>query len=259
MANINLKDGNGITFSLSTSGNTLTINIDKNELNSILADLADDPNSEIKKILDSSNSLDTRIDALADRIEAIETVLLNENTTNPTMTRNDTWLKVLADRITGIENAVVDDEPHSTWDTDTITWKDTSALIEYYAGVLDDNLEAKLIGKSSDASSANTIYGAKNYSTSKDHSHSNKSTLDTYNQTNADIKAAIEAKHSHSNKSTLDDVSTTWVRDLIISKYDGTKDTNDFGVIDWGTKGPGDTNNTVNTNARIFIKYEASK
>ena len=44
---------------------------------------------------------------------------------------------------------------------------------------------------------------------SKKHSHSNKSLLDSYDQTNANIKDAVNKKHSHSNKSLLDSYTQT--------------------------------------------------
>ena len=40
--------------------------------------------------------------------------------------------------------------------------------------------------------------------TSARHTHSNKSLLDTYTQTEADLASAVEQKHSHSNKAVLD-------------------------------------------------------
>lgn len=39
------------------------------------------------------------------------------------------------------------------------------------------------------------------------HSHLNKTLLDTYDQTNADLKAAVEQKHTHENKTTLDKIT----------------------------------------------------
>lgn len=46
------------------------------------------------------------------------------------------------------------------------------------------------------------------------HSHLNKTLLDTYDQTNADLKAAVEQKHTHENKATLDKITednlTAW-------------------------------------------------
>lgn len=41
------------------------------------------------------------------------------------------------------------------------------------------------------------------------HTHSNKSLLDTYNQTNSDLTDAVDKKHSHSNKSLLDTYDQT--------------------------------------------------
>lgn len=46
------------------------------------------------------------------------------------------------------------------------------------------------------------------------HSHLNKTLLDTYDQTNADLKDAVAKKHSHDNKATLDKITednlTAW-------------------------------------------------
>lgn len=46
------------------------------------------------------------------------------------------------------------------------------------------------------------------------HTHSNKALLDTYDQTNANIKSAVDKAHEHSNKATLDKVTedklTAW-------------------------------------------------
>lgn len=64
--------------------------------------------------------------------------------------------------------------------------------------VTEDNLDTALKEKLNAASEGN-------------HSHSNKALLDTYDQTNADIKAAIMAKHSHSNQTTLDSVTAAKV------------------------------------------------
>ena len=48
-----------------------------------------------------------------------------------------------------------------------------------------------------------------NSTASSNHSHSNKSLLDTYDQTNANIKDAVAKKHSHSNKTVLDGISAS--------------------------------------------------
>ena len=50
----------------------------------------------------------------------------------------------------------------------------------------------------------------------KAHTHSNKSLLDTYDQTNANISDAVSKKHSHSNASVLDGISSSDV-----SAWDG--------------------------------------
>lgn len=44
----------------------------------------------------------------------------------------------------------------------------------------------------------------------KKHSHSNKALLDTYDQTNANIKDAVTKKHSHSNKTILDNTTASY-------------------------------------------------
>lgn len=46
--------------------------------------------------------------------------------------------------------------------------------------------------------------------TSARHTHSNKTLLDTYDQTNANIKAAITNKHTHSNKTILDNTTASF-------------------------------------------------
>lgn len=46
--------------------------------------------------------------------------------------------------------------------------------------------------------------------TSARHSHSNKALLDTYDQTNANIKDAVTKKHSHSNKTVLDNTTASY-------------------------------------------------
>lgn len=50
-----------------------------------------------------------------------------------------------------------------------------------------------------------------NASAQGNHSHSNKELLDTYDQTNADIKDAVSKKHSHDNKDVLDGISAVRV------------------------------------------------
>lgn len=45
------------------------------------------------------------------------------------------------------------------------------------------------------------------------HSHNNKALLDTYDQTNANIKDAVSKKHSHSNSSVLDGITSQNVSD----------------------------------------------
>lgn len=42
----------------------------------------------------------------------------------------------------------------------------------------------------------------------KAHEHANKALLDTYDQTNADIKDAVSKKHSHANAAELDKIAT---------------------------------------------------
>lgn len=48
-----------------------------------------------------------------------------------------------------------------------------------------------------------------NASASANHSHSNKALLDTYDQTNANIKDAVSKKHSHSNQTVLNGISAS--------------------------------------------------
>jgi hypothetical protein len=71
-------------------------------------------------------------------------------------------------------------------------------------GQTGDNVQALLDDLSSQIgtiiSQITTLQGAS-------HTHSNKSLLDSYNQTNTDLADAVSMKHSHSNKSTLDKLS----------------------------------------------------
>ena len=57
----------------------------------------------------------------------------------------------------------------------------------------------------------------------KKHEHSNKSLLDTYTQTNANIADAVSKKHSHSNKTVLDSITqaqvTSWNENSFTSDY----------------------------------------
>ena len=57
----------------------------------------------------------------------------------------------------------------------------------------------------------------------KVHEHANKALLDTYDQTNADIKDAVSKKHSHANAAELDKIATgdkaKW--DATSTKVDG--------------------------------------
>ena len=49
-----------------------------------------------------------------------------------------------------------------------------------------------------------------NANTAARHSHGNKTLLDTYNQTNENIKDAVTKKHSHSNKTVLDNTTESY-------------------------------------------------
>lgn len=55
----------------------------------------------------------------------------------------------------------------------------------------------------------------------KRHTHSNKSLLDTYDQTNTNIADAVTKKHSHSNKSLLDSYTQTEadLEDTVLKKH----------------------------------------
>ena len=57
----------------------------------------------------------------------------------------------------------------------------------------------------------------------KAHEHANKALLDTYDQTNANIKDAVSKKHSHANAAELDKIATgdkaKW--DATYTKVDG--------------------------------------
>lgn len=61
--------------------------------------------------------------------------------------------------------------------------------------VTEDDLDAALKEKVNAASEGN-------------HSHANKALLDTYDQTNANIKDAVAKKHGHDNKTVLDDITS---------------------------------------------------
>lgn len=64
--------------------------------------------------------------------------------------------------------------------------------------VSESDLDEALAGKVNAASEGN-------------HSHANKTLLDTYDQTNANIKDAIEKKHTHTNESVLDNITAAKV------------------------------------------------
>ena len=91
-------------------------------------------------------------------------------------------------------------------DNDTLIKIPVAALVnEYYADgttltmYIDANDGNKVKFKISDD------YKSKiDSNTSKRHEHSNKSLLDTYTQTNANLSDAVDKKHSHSNKAVLD-------------------------------------------------------
>ena len=53
--------------------------------------------------------------------------------------------------------------------------------------------------------------GKWNGAVAKEHEHANKALLDTYDQTNANLKDAVAKKHEHSNKDVLDGISSTKV------------------------------------------------
>lgn len=68
------------------------------------------------------------------------------------------------------------------------------------------------------------------------HTHSNKALLDTYNQTNANIKDAVDKKHTHSNKAILDatTASYTEAEKTKLSKIDDSlldKTFDEFGKV----------------------------
>lgn len=60
------------------------------------------------------------------------------------------------------------------------------------------------------------LAGVDNASASANHSHANKALLDTYDQTNANIKDAVSKKHSHSNMTVLNGITSDKV-----SAWDG--------------------------------------
>lgn len=53
----------------------------------------------------------------------------------------------------------------------------------------------------------NSVQTQADASTADQHTHSNKALLDTYDQTNADIKDAIAKEHTHGNKDVLDSIT----------------------------------------------------
>ena len=50
-----------------------------------------------------------------------------------------------------------------------------------------------------------------NDANSKKHAHSNKSLLDTYTQTEANLKGAVDSKHTHGNKSVIDGITAALI------------------------------------------------
>lgn len=63
------------------------------------------------------------------------------------------------------------------------------------------SISAKLDSSTMEFDASGNIKGKNN------HSHANKSLLDTYNQTNTDLEDAVNKKHSHNNKTVIDGLS----------------------------------------------------
>lgn len=61
--------------------------------------------------------------------------------------------------------------------------------------------------KVAEADLEDTLKQKVNAAAEGNHSHSNKTLLDTYNQTNDDLTDAVTKKHAHSNKATLDKIT----------------------------------------------------
>ncbi|MEW6006113.1 MAG: hypothetical protein AB1695_12445, partial [Stygiobacter sp.] len=102
----------------------------------------------------------------------------------------------------------------------------------YAQGKIDDNLISNLSVWSSEKTN-NEIQTEANLRTTADanlqsqvttlqassHTHTNKTLLDTYNQTNADLSDAVAKKHNHANQTILDNTSESFTTTLK-SNYD---------------------------------------
>ena len=74
----------------------------------------------------------------------------------------------------------------------------------------------KIVGKGLSTNDYNDIEKGKVAENSRDrHSHANKSVLDTYDQTNDNIKDAVGKRHSHANKSVLDSIEEAFTTALL--------------------------------------------
>ncbi len=136
--------------------------------------------------------------------------------TNPTEELQGTYIKLV------LANA-----------TNDILYIDVGGLIEYVtSGSTEGDMIVVAINEETHKVTASitdgTITRAKlvtevQSALDKAHEHANKTLLDTYDQTNADIKDAVSKKHSHTNAAELDKIATgdkaKW--DATSTKVDG--------------------------------------
>ena len=98
-----------------------------------------------------------------------------------------------------------------------------------------------------------TLVGDISSNSSARHTHSNKSLLDSYNQTNTDLSDAVSKKHEHSNKSILDNTTASYT----------TADQTKLGGIEAGAQvnptslpaNGGNSDTVDNKHASDFVKY----
>lgn len=99
-----------------------------------------------------------------------------------------------------------------------ICLKDTAENIELtnkehwrITGKVYTNAQAPIDGKPGNAGLMSVLDKSNlDENTKARHTHTNKALLDTYTQTNLNIKDAVDKKHSHSNKTVLDDTTASY-------------------------------------------------
>ena len=99
-----------------------------------------------------------------------------------------------------------------------ICLKDTAENIELtnkehwrITGKVYTNAQAPIDGKPGNAGLMSILDKSNlDENTKARHTHTNKALLDTYTQTNLNIKDAVDKKHSHSNKTVLDDTTASY-------------------------------------------------